>query len=167
MNGGSVARAGANRTLLAAILASVVMLFTAFAAAYLERVAARGWSRIDLPQILWLTTGLLLASSVTLELARRRGLRVALYATLVLGGLFLAGQYAAWLQLRADGVFLPTSPHGSFFYLLTAVHGLHVLAGLAALVVARARPAALGLCAAFWHLMGAMWVYVLIVLAVF
>ena len=83
MNGGSVARAGANRTLLAAILASVVMLFTAFAAAYLERVAARGWSRIDLPQILWLTTGLLLASSVTLELARRRGLRVALYATLV------------------------------------------------------------------------------------
>jgi len=163
---GSVARAGANRTLLAAILASVVMLFTAFAAAYLERVAARGWSRIELPSLIWINTVLLLASSVTLELARRRGLRVALLATLVLGALFLVGQYAAWLQLRADGVFLPTSPHGSFFYLLTAVHGLHVLAGLAALVVARARPALLGPCAAFWHLMGAVWVYVLFVLTV-
>jgi len=163
---GATARAGANRTLLAAILASVMMLFTAFAAAYLERMAARGWSRIALPQILWLTTGLLLASSVTLELARRRGLRIALYLTLALGALFLAGQFAAWLQLRADGVFLPTNPHASFFYLLTAVHGVHVLAGLAALVVARARPAVLGLCAAFWHLMGAVWVYVLFVLAV-
>lgn len=163
----SVARAGANRTLLAAILASVLMLFTAFAAAYLERVAARGWSRIALPGILWLTTGLLLASSVTLELARRRRLRGALYATVVLGVLFLAGQFVAWLQLRADGVFLPTNPHGSFFYLLTAVHGLHVLAGLAALLVARARPAALGLCAAFWHLMAVVWIYVLFVLTVF
>jgi cytochrome c oxidase subunit 3 len=163
---GAAARAGANRTLLAAILASVMMLFTAFAAAYLERQSARGWTRIDLPSLVWINTVLLLASSATLELARRRGLRAALYLTVVLGALFLAGQLVAWQQLRADGVFLPTSPHGSFFYLLTAVHGVHVVAGLAALVVARARPALLGLCAAFWHLMGAVWVYVLFVLTV-
>jgi len=74
-----------------------------------------------------------------------------------------AASHWSW---RAAGVFLPTNPHGSFFYLLTAVHGVHVLAGLAALVVARARPAVLGLCAAFWHLMGAVWVYVLFVLTV-
>ena len=163
---GAAARSGANRTLLAAILASVVMLFTAFAAAYLERQTSRGWTRIDLPQIVWLNTFLLLASSATLELARRRDRRVALHATLALGALFMAGQFVAWRQLRAGGVFLPTSPHGSFFYLLTAVHGVHVLAGLVALVLARTRPALLGLCAAFWHLMGAMWVYVLFVLAV-
>src|SRR5438552_15900272 len=57
-----------------------------------------------------------------------------LYITLFLGLLFVAGQYVAWSQLRAEGLYLPTNPRSSFFYVLTATHALHVLGGLGGLV---------------------------------
>lgn len=157
MNG--TANAQAHRTLFAAVLATVGMLFTAFGAAYLERQTARGFTRIALPDLVWFTTLVLALSSATLAFGRIR-------ATIALGSVFLAGQVAAWLQLRAAGVFLPSNAHGSFFYVLTALHGLHVLAGLVALRVGLKRPALRGLCAGFWHFMGAVWLYVLFVLTV-
>src|SRR5260370_25132260 len=93
---------------------------------------------------MYLNTLVLLASSVTLESSRRKVARFMggprtsglnhslwLYATLLLGGVFVAGQYAAWLQLRSEGLYLATNPNSSFFYLLTAIHALHVLGGLA------------------------------------
>ena len=164
MNG--TARAQANRTLLAALLATVGMLFTAFAAAYLERQTSKGFTRIDLPSLLWINTAVLVFSSITLEIGRRTGRRALYLLTIALGGLFLVGQYFAWLDLREAGVFLPSNPHGSFFYMLTAIHGIHLAAGLVALAVALRRPAIRHLCAGFWHFMGAVWLYVLIVLTV-
>jgi cytochrome c oxidase subunit 3 len=158
--------AQANRTLLAAILATVAMLFTAFAAAYLERAAGRGWEKIALPGILWANTFALLLSSAAVELARRKGSRRALLLGLLLGVLFLAGQLAAWGQLRAAGVFLPTNPYASFFYLLSGVHAVHVAAGILALALAAGRPRLLALAAGFWHFMGGIWLYVLLVLKV-
>ena len=164
---GTATRADTNRTLLAALIATVVMLFTALAAAYLERRSTTDtWSRIPLPALVWINTVLLLLSSGALEAARRRGTRAALHATIGLGVLFLVGQVAAWLQLREAGIFLPTSPHGSFFYILSGVHGVHVVAGLIALAAALRRPAILGVCAGFWHTMGFVWLYVLFVLVV-
>jgi cytochrome c oxidase subunit 3 len=161
----ATARLQANRTLLAGILATVVMLFTAFAAAYLERSSANAeWRTVALPQLLWLTTGILLASSVTVELARRKRSRAWLVATLVLGFAFLAGQLGAWFELRGEGVFLPTNAYASFFYILSGVHGVHIIGGLVALAVAARKPAVLDLCAGFWHFMGAVWLYVLFVL---
>jgi cytochrome c oxidase subunit 3 len=156
----------AHRTLLAALIATVAMLFTAFAAAYLERAGARGWGTLPLPGLLWGNTGVLLASSVAAEVARRRGARVALPLALLLGLLFLAGQAAAWRELQARGVFLPTSPYASFFYLLTGAHAVHVMAALVALLVARTRPHVLGLAVVFWHFMGGVWLYVLGILLV-
>src|SRR5260370_17331429 len=95
---------------------------------------------------MYLNTLVLLASSVTLEISRRKVARFMggprtsglnpslwLYATLLLGGVFVAGQYAAWLQLRSEGFYLATNPNSSFFYLLTAIHALPVLGGLAGL----------------------------------
>ena len=70
------------------------------------------------------------------------------------------------LDLRAAGVFLPTSPHGSFFYILTGVHGVHVLGGLVALAAALKRRHLTGLCAGYWHFMGGVWLYILFVLKV-
>jgi cytochrome c oxidase subunit 3 len=159
--------AQANRTLVAALVATVVMLFTAFAAAYLERAGAgRGWERIDLPQILWLNTGALVLSSVAAEAARRASSRRALLLALLLGFAFVGGQLGAWRELHARGVFLPTSPYASFFYLLTGVHAVHVAAGLVALGLALVRPRLLGPAAVFWHVMGGIWLYVLGVLTV-
>jgi cytochrome c oxidase subunit 3 len=156
-----------NRMLVAALIATVAMLFTAFAAAYMERAGARGWGRIPLPRILWLNTGVLLLSSAAAEVARRaRFSRWALPAALLLGLLFLLGQAAAWGDLRARGYFLPTHPYASFFYLLTGVHAVHVVAALVALAFAFARARILGLAVLFWHFMGFVWLYVLGILTV-
>jgi cytochrome c oxidase subunit 3 len=175
-----------NRMLVAALVATVAMLFTAFAAAYMERAGARGWERIALPRILWLNTAVLLLSGVAAEVARRgrarpfgaarahsniegvasRPVGAALPVALLLGLLFLAGQAVAWGDLRSRGVFLPTSPYASFFYLLTAVHAVHVVAALVALGLALTRTRLLGLAVGFWHFMGLVWLYVVGILTV-
>ena len=94
-----------------------------------------------------------------------------LYVTLTLGVFFVAGQYAAWKQLRAQGVFLATNPSSSFFYLLTAVHALHVLGGLAGLllVIGRLRScvlrrSTLDIASRYWHFMDVLWLYLLLLL---
>jgi cytochrome c oxidase subunit 3 len=83
----------------------------------------------------------------------------------------VGGQYVAWSQLRAEGVYLATNPSSSFFYLLTAIHALHVLGGLGGLiyvirnlnksVLLRSQLVAT---ARYWHFMGILWVYLLLLL---
>ena len=163
-------RASCNRTLLAALLATVLMLFTGFAAAYMERqTSGDTWDRISFPPVMVVNTIVLVASSLVLEWARRRGEgrgRKGLALAIGLGVLFVVGQSYAFFQLRQAGVFVSTNAHASFFYLLTGLHALHVVAGLAALVYAYEKPSVLPVAAGFWHFMGAIWLYVLIVLAV-
>jgi cytochrome c oxidase subunit 3 len=94
-----------------------------------------------------------------------------LYITLFLGALFVAGQYVAWLQLRAQGLYLATNPSSSFFYLMTVTHALHVLGGLGGLtyVLIRLhksvlRRSQLVATARYWHFMGILWLYLLLLL---
>src|SRR3989441_13115682 len=117
------------------------MLFAAFTSAMVvRRGVSSDWVSTPLPRILYLNTLILLASSLTLELSRRslragRGDRFSggLYATLGLGLAFVAGQLTAWRELATRGVYLVSNPSSSFFYLLTATHGVHLLGGMAAL----------------------------------
>jgi len=161
-------RAQNRRVLVAALLATVAMLFTAFGAAYLEhKGAAKSWSPIALPGVVWVNTVVLALSSVLAEAFRRTGRRGLLLGALGLGLLFLGGQALAWLELRREGVYLPTNPHGSFFYLLTIVHAAHVVAALVALATAVAKPRIASLCVGFWHFLGVVWLYVLLILKVF
>ena len=160
------ARERANELLLLAILASVVMLFAGFTSAYLIRRTGIDWRRAPLPAILWFNTVVLLASSATIELARRGGSRRWISATLVLGLAFLAGQLAAWRVLVTQGIFVSTHPHGSFIYMLSAVHGVHLLGGIIALVYATALQRNVGLCATYWHFVDGVWLYVLMMLSV-
>ncbi|HJV53326.1 MAG TPA: cytochrome c oxidase subunit 3 [Noviherbaspirillum sp.] len=149
-------------------------LFSLFIAAYVMRMDGSDWSPIAPPQQLWLSTALLVAGSVLMQAAgvqaRAMWLRRA-RLLLLLGGAcalaFLAAQLWAWQALHAMQVSLAGNPAGSFFYLLTAMHGLHVLGGLAGWSVAahrawRAGPAqaALGitLCARYWHFLLAVWI---------
>jgi cytochrome c oxidase subunit 3 len=158
-------RSRTNELQLLAVLATVVMLFAAFSSAYLIRRTGSDWQRVEFPTILWINTGILIVSSFTLEVARRRsGIWLAL--TVALGAAFLVGQAFAWRTMAAHGVFLPTNPHASFLYLLSAVHALHLIGGLAALVYALRRRAAIGLCAAYWHFVGGVWVYLILLLRV-
>jgi cytochrome c oxidase subunit 3 len=175
----------ASRTGIWVVLAAITMSFAAFTSALIVRQgAATDWHHLTLPNILFWNTLVLLASSVTLEFARRRvavfmgGPRTVgsdparwLYATALLGVVFVAGQYIAWLQLRSQGLYLATNPNSSFFYVLTAIHGLHVLGGLTGLtyVIRKLnrvvlRRSTLDSFSYYWHFMGILWVYLLLLL---
>ena len=167
-------------------LAGIVMLFTALTSAYIVRTAsANDWRPIAIPNVLWLSTLVIVVSSVTLEGARRAlkrqqddGYGRWLIATTILGLVFLMSQLWAWRQLVGQGIYLSSNPHSSFFYLLTAVHGLHLLGGILALVYlllrTRRRGAnvseesrrvgAAGAVSLYWHFMDGLWVYLFLLL---
>jgi cytochrome c oxidase subunit III len=176
-----------SRTGIWVALAAITMSFAAFTSALVVRQSTgQDWRHLTLPPIVYANTLVLLASSVTLEVARRRvasfargsGLDRAaalrwLIATLSLGVVFVLGQYLAWRQLRAEGLYLASNPNSSFFYVLTAVHALHVLGGLGGLsrVIYKLRQPVLALrrstmdaTSCYWHFMGILWLYVLLVM---
>src|SRR5579871_3732013 len=131
----------ASMTGLMVLLAATTMAFAAFTSAFVvRRGMSNDWVAFRLPPVLYLNTVLLLASSAALEAARRvlranRRTEFNRYWTAgtVLGLLFLIGQVVAWRQLLDAGIFVATNPSSSFFYLLTAAHGLHIIGGLSAL----------------------------------
>jgi cytochrome c oxidase subunit 3 len=158
-------------------LASIMMLFMGLTSAFIVRRGLDpGWQPIGMPSLAPLNAVLLLASSVTLELGRRNlgRARQWLAATWILGLLFIAGQLLVWLQLAAAGLYLSNSPHSSFFYLLTALHGLHLAGGMAGLswllwmpsTTRATRERHEGVVALYWHFMDALWVYLLVLLFV-
>ena len=167
---------------LAVFLAVVGCLFALLTSAYVMRMQMPDWQALPLPQLLWLNTGLLALSSVALHcavLAARKGSMETMRLALVTGGLtasaFLFGQALVCRELVAAGFFLSTNPANSFFYLLTGMHGLHILGGLFGLGRTTARtweePRAervrLGveLCAMYWHFLLLVWLGLLVLLA--
>jgi cytochrome c oxidase subunit III len=162
-------KADANQTLVFMLIAGAVVLFTTFTASYLVRRESADWARTPIPPVVWWNTALIALSSVTMEVARRRRSGPWMEATGTLAVIFGFGQILAWLKLREQGAFLASNPHASFFYVLTLVHAFHLAAGLATLAwaIPRARTAQLGLVAAWWHFVGAAWVWVAILLAFF
>ncbi len=160
-------------------LATVTMLFAAFSSSYIVRQAGTDWAPTPLPAVLWFNTLLLIVSGVALEVSRyeaKRGRlaasRGALIATVLLGVGFLVGQFGAWRDLAAQGYYLPSNPHASFFYILTSLHAAHLVAGLILLLYVTGRvsgaerrgdapdmPFILGIGATFWHFFGALWIY--------
>jgi cytochrome c oxidase subunit III len=165
-----------------AFLGTISMLFIGFTSAYLIRRASMDWRPLQPPWILWANTAAGGGRSLTLEAARKRlrewdlrGLFPWVAATGVLGVLFLAGQLLAWRSLAAQGLFLASNPHNSFFYMLTGLHGLHLLGGLlwfAAVLVPVRRMAytpgedGLRLFATYWHFLAVLWLYLLVLLFV-
>jgi cytochrome c oxidase subunit 3 len=162
-------------------LAAIVMFFMALVSAYIVRKGQGGdWRPINLPQIVWINTLVLVASSITLEASRRAydrddatSFRLLWGATTVLGLAFLAGQYIAWRQLAAAGVYIASNPSSSFFYLLTAAHAAHLVGGLAALLyvltrgwayLRRSSGIAASVTGVYWHFMDGLWVFLLLVL---
>jgi cytochrome c oxidase subunit III len=169
-------------------LAAIAMSFAAMTSALYVREGSgySDWTHISLPPILWFNTLALVLSSITLERARHRVAAFMrgeqnnrsvpmlwLNLTMLLGLVFVVGQYFAWLKLRSKGLYLPTNPNSSFFYVLTGVHVIHVLGGLGGLtrVMLKFRSATnplrrstLDATSYYWHFMGLLWVYLLFIL---
>ncbi|HEY0526630.1 MAG TPA: cytochrome c oxidase subunit 3 [Stellaceae bacterium] len=159
---------------LGVFLAVVGTLFSLFITAYSMRMYLGEWRPLPAPRLLWFNTGLLVLSSIALQgaqVAANRGRMDSVRGGLLAGGAFaaafLVGQLLAWRQLAEAGYLLAASPAVAFFYLLTAVHGLHLLGGLAALGRAadkvRRRVAvdeiglSVELCAIYWHFLLLVW----------
>ena len=167
-------------------IASIVMLFTGLASAYIVRSAsADDWVRLGMPKVLWLSTAALLISSVTIEISRRSLKRKGdsqygmwLTITAALGVVFVASQYLAWRQLARQGVYVASNPHSSFFYLFTGAHAIHVLGGLGALayLLLRTRQkrdtldgelkriGAVDAATTYWHFLDGLWICLFLLL---
>jgi cytochrome c oxidase subunit III len=152
------------------------------------------WLPTAIPTILWLNTIALLLSSVTAEVARRTMFREVdamdewigfgrpisrratlwLTFTLLLGTLFLAGQWVAWDQLTIQHVFFRSNPSSHFFYLITITHAVHLFLGIVALITALAalqfsralatRQVMVDTTVWYWHVMGALWIFLFLLL---
>ncbi len=176
-------------------VSAIMMTFAAFTSAMIVRQgASNDWQHFQLPRILYLNTAIILASSVTLGVARWRLSAVAerlhvnreaarkfysegiywLYVTAGLGLLFVAGQVLAWRNLRAQGLFLATNPSSSFFYVFTALHALHLAGGIAGVFYMLAKLAktkgtaetsGMSALSVYWHFMDGLWVYLFVLLS--
>jgi cytochrome c oxidase subunit 3 len=159
---------------LGVLLAALGSLFALFISAYLMRMQLADWRAVPKPTLLWINTGVLMLSSAALQWARGAAdrddlwsVRTATAAAAAMALAFLAGQVLAWQQLTGAGHFLASNPASSFFYLITALHGVHLVGGMVALaaVAARAwrRPDAgglrlgLDLCGMYWDFLLVMW----------
>jgi cytochrome c oxidase subunit 3 len=161
------------RISMAAVLVVAFMTFVGLSMAYVMLAA------FDLPFQLWISTGLILISSLTFEFGKNNlrsgGQMMArnwFCITTVLGAMFIASQVMAWLELVARGVYMSGNPYAGFFYILTAVHAAHVFGGMGALgyVVLKIwnqtkskdelqrRYSAAKISGWFWHFLGILWV---------
>ncbi len=171
---------GAGLLAIRFLLVSISMLFVTIGFAYHERAQMPAhWQHIHVPSLLWLSTGLILASTWTLEIARgaferRNSTRYAgwLAVTVAIGTGFLASQLFALRELADQGIYLRHNPHSSLFYVLTGVHGLHLFGGMIALVcllvTAARRPEVVlfdfrrqknrtAAAALYWHFLAGIW----------
>src|SRR5207249_538124 len=163
------------------LLTAIIMLFAGLSSAYIVLRGVPSWQNIELPSLLWPNTAVLLLSSMAIELSRRairrndlQSMKRWLAAGGALGLAFLVGQLAAWRQLVNAGVYLPSTLQSSFFYILTGLHGLHLLGGVVALGIVLAfafknrlsalRYEPLKICSTYWHVMDALWVWLFLLL---
>ena len=185
VHGGALARPAA-KTALWVFLGVATSLFALFISAYAMRISFLDWSPLPQPRLLMLNTAVLVSASGAMQwaviAARRRNARTVRSALLlggVLGFAFVAGQLAVWKQLSDAGYFLATSAATGFFYLLTAVHAIHVIGGLvgwgrtwarashraAAMPNAASLTLSVEMCAIYWHFLLVVWVVLFAVLA--
>jgi cytochrome c oxidase subunit III len=163
---------------LGVFLAVAGALFALFISAYSMRMGMVDWRALPVPKLLWFNTAVLVLSSAALQwahVAARRNDIDGVILGLLAGGAsavtFLVGQLLAWQQLRVAGYFLASNPANSFFYLITAVHGLHLMGGLVALGRTTARVwhgaeaiqvrLSVELCAIYWHFLLLVWLVLL------
>jgi cytochrome c oxidase subunit 3 len=166
---------------LGVFLAVATSLFALLISAYHMRMMGADWNRLTVPRVLWLNTTVLILASIAMQwtrVAARWGQLDRVKNGLIAGGVltvsFLAGQLWAWQQMDAAGYFLTANPAYSFFYLLTALHGLHLLGGLwvwgrttakvlRGVEVGKVR-LSVELCTVYWHYLLLVWLVLFAVL---
>ena len=159
-------------------MVAVLMFFMAMVAAFLVlRMTSPKWVEFQVPWLLWVNTLVLLASSATLELARKKlsasdeaGFKKLWTLTTGLGIAFLVGQGIAWKELLTAGIHASTTLAAGFFYVFTVAHAAHLAGGICALLFVGlrkfrgsqiTRKAAAEVASYYWHFMDALWIFLL------
>lgn len=162
------------------VIASVI--FSLAAVTYYLRVSLGDWVPLADPSILWINTGLLVGSSVLFQWSRNAAqkdefgtVRTMFVGGGILAALFIGGQLVAWQQLDTSGLGINTNPASAFFFLLTGLHGFHLLGGMWVWSKTAFRLFSQGetagtrltveLCTAYWHFLLVLWVLLFAVLA--
>lgn len=162
-------------------IVTVVMIFAAFTSAHIVRQADGDWLIYDLPSMLWYTSGIIILSSLFMQWAyisakrdKPEQVKLALAITTVLGILFLVGQVKAWGQMVDANVYFTGNPAGSFLYIFTGIHGLHLVSGVIYLIymlissfrykVHSKNMLNMEMSATWWHFLGGLWIYLFIFL---
>lgn len=159
---------------------SLVMMFTALTSAYLVRQAAGNWLEFELPNQFFISTGVIVASSIVMHLSflsfkrgNELGYKLLLILTFILGLGFLFFQYQGWNQMMEMGVPLRTNPSGDFVYVISWVHAAHVVGGIAVLIMAllhafllpfkvtEKRKLRFELSLTYWHFVDILWLYLI------
>ena len=162
-------------------IVTVIMIFAALTSAYIVRQADGNWLMFELPDLFLVTTVVILASSGTMHWAylavkkdNLESAKIAIAITTVLGVGFLIGQYLAWGELVKDNIFLVGNPSGSFVYIISGLHGLHIVGGVIFLVIVLVSIFRLKvhsknllrieMCATYWHFLDVLWLYLFVFL---
>lgn len=160
---------------------TVVMIFASLTSAYIVRQAEGNWVVFELPMEMWVTSAIILISSISMQMAyvaaKKDALdRVKLLVTItsVLGVAFLIGQFFVWGALVDQNIFLVGNPSGSFLYILSGLHGLHLVSGIIFLIIVLISTfkyrvhsknlAQIQMCATYWHFLGGLWIYLFVFL---
>ena len=165
-------------------LASVMMLFMSITSAYIVRQAEGNWVYFDLPSLFYVTTVIIVVSSVTMQLAyfaaKKDNISTAktmVLITTVFGVAFLVGQFFGWKQLVANSIYLVGNPSGSFLYIITGLHGLHIVSAVVFLLIIlnavfkgkvhAGNMTKMEMCTTYWHFLGGLWLYLFIFLLLY
>lgn len=160
-------------------IGSITMMFAGFTSAYIVKSNMAGWEAVQMPKIFFISTALILISSATIYWAQQvfKQRQMAKYRTLititaVLGLLFMVTQWIGFSQLWAQKITFKESVAGSFFYIITGVHALHVLGGVIALMVIFLRAYSsrtryysstpVEVVSVYWHFVDLLWVYLFV-----
>ena len=162
-------------------LVTVLMIFAALTSAYIVRQAEGNWLEYELPEIFWVTSGIVVLSSVAMQFAyfaakkdNFLGLRIGMVATVLLGIGFLVGQWYSWVALVDREVFFVGNPAGSFLYVFTGLHAVHLISGVIFLIIVlistfryKVHSQAMNtleMATTYWHFLGGLWLYLFLFL---
>lgn len=165
-------------------IGSVTMLFASLTSAYIVRQAEGNWLYFELPILFTISTVVVAVSSVTMQLAywaakKDNTARVKLMVTVttVLGLIFLVLQFLGWADLVANNIYFVGNPSGSFLYVLTGLHGIHVVSAVIFLLIVFASAIRskvnsknllqIEMCTTYWHFLGGLWLYLFVFLLLY
>ena len=163
---------------------TIIMLFASQTSAYIVRRAEGNWTEFEIPLIFWYSSLVLIVSSIFMQLSLMAAkkdefgkLKAFISISFSLGIIFLVMQYIGWQNLQTQGIYLKGNPSGSFYYIITGLHGFHLITGLIVMLfsfysslrmdIHSKNLIKLEVCTIYWHFLDLLWIYLFVFLMFF